>query len=69
MIISSKSNYDIFKSQILRDAMKKTGYKFEGQHVYDLRNRQQIDDKLEILFNKIYKILMKNDMVILLFDR
>ena len=62
--MSSSTKYDIFKNPILLDAIKMTGYSLHGQLVYDTRApKSETDDKLEMLFVKIRRLLGKIDLV------
>jgi hypothetical protein len=63
VIITSNSNYDIYQNVILWNSVLKSGYKFVGQNVFDYDKKKFTDDELEILFNKIYKILIATDLV------
>lgn len=63
VIITSNSNYDIYQNVILWNSVLKSGYKFVGQNVFDYDKKKITDDELEILFNKIYKILIATDLV------
>ena len=64
LIVSSSTKYDIFKNSILLDALKMTGYNLYGQLIYDTRVPKTVtEDKLEILFYKMRRILGKNDLV------
>jgi hypothetical protein len=63
VIITSNSNYDIYQNVILWNSVLKSGYKFVGQNIFDYDKKKITDDELEILFNKIYKILIATDLV------
>ena len=62
--MSSSTKYDIFKNSVLLDAIKMTGYNLFGQLVYDTRvPKSELEDKLEMLFVKMRRLLSKNDLV------
>ncbi len=64
IIVTSSSNYDIYRSSLLWKSIKKSGYKLVGQQVFDF-NKKSSDDKLEILFENIFRILNTNDLMVI----